>query len=198
MEHAMRTRFPQHRQLALLDLFAECTPDQIRAIDHLSTEVAVSPGTQVWHEDRTEPQFIVVVHGEINLTRAGEHIATLRAGAWFGHDALIRGLRSEPFSGLVITPTRLLAFSKREFAALLHAAPAVAATLRHSATSAVPTSHRHDELDAAETGPALLAAHQSNSRAPITTVPRTRSSRHVARQELKQAPASALTEGAVR
>ena len=63
----MRTRFPQHRQLALLDLFAECTPDQIRAIDHLSTEVAVSPGTQVWHEDRTEPQFIVVVHGEIKV-----------------------------------------------------------------------------------------------------------------------------------
>jgi CRP-like cAMP-binding protein len=162
----MRFRTPQNRRLALLDLFAGCTADQINLIDRLSTEIALPVDTPVWHEDRTEPQFVIVLEGCIELTRGGEHVAALTNATWFGHAALLARLPTEQVSGVVVSPTRLLAFSRREFASLLHAAPTVAAT-----------------LEAVETRPTSVATNQSNPRAPITTTLRTRTSRRAPRQE---------------
>jgi CRP-like cAMP-binding protein len=176
----MRIRNPQNRRLALLDLFAGCTADQINMIDRLSTEIALPVGTPVWHEDRTEPQFVIVLEGRIELTRGGEHVAALTNATWFGHAALLARLPVEQVSGVVVSPTRLLAFSKREFVSLLHAAPTVAAI-----------------LEAVETRPTSVATNQSNPSAPTTTL-RTRSSRRSRRQNGDREPIAALTQGATR
>ena len=196
-----RVRSPQHRELALFELFAGCTADQIDAIERLGTEVAVRNGTTVWREDRTEPQFVMVLDGQIELTRAGNHATTLTPGTWFGHVALLAHLPAEQVSGVVAagsTPTRLFAFSKRQFASLLHAAPTVAASLQHAAASTTQPSLSRDELEPVETGPAALAANHSIARAATATTPTTRSSRNATTQELDRAPAAQLTQGGIR
>lgn len=167
----MRTRTRQHRTLAALDLFAGCTPPQIETIDRLGTEIVVPAGTPVWHEGRTEAQFVIVLDGQIDLTRAGEPVVTLAAGACFGHDALLNGRRTEVVSGTVTTPTRLFAFSKREFTSLLHAVPAVTASL-----TPIP----------------------SVPRTAITTTPSTRSNRIATNKTPNRERAALLTHGAIR
>jgi CRP/FNR family transcriptional regulator, cyclic AMP receptor protein len=167
-----RTRNPQHRQLASVDLFTTCSARELDTVDRLGTEVAVRAGTRVWHEGRTEPQFVIVLDGRIEVTRADERIATLGAGTWFGHDALIRRLRNEPASGVTTTPTRLLVFSKREFASLLRAVPSVAETLRRPIPSTVPLRPRDEARwcrdDAARSGARSFAreARRAEGRAP--------------------------------
>jgi CRP-like cAMP-binding protein len=155
----MRTRNPHQRRLALFELFSGCTTDEINTIDRLGTEINLPAGTSVWREDHTEPQFVMVLDGHITLTRAGEHVATLTPGAWFGHTALLAGSPTEAISGVVATtPARVLAFSRREFAALLRAVPAVAVTLRRPLPSNVPLGHRRDELSLGRLNPAHAIA----------------------------------------
>lgn len=169
----MRTGNRQHRRLANCEVFAGCTANQIRAIDQLGTTIAVPAGTPVWHEDRTAPQFVVVVEGEVDLTRSGEHIATLGAGAWFGHEALLDHLPAERVSGVVTTSTILFACSKREFASLLRAVPSVTAR---------------------------LAPTPSITRTQITPTSRTRSARFPAakNRERERAPGALVTNGATQ
>jgi CRP-like cAMP-binding protein len=149
----MRIRSPQHRPIALLDLFAGCTAKEINTIDRLGTEIAVRAGTVVWREDLTTPQFVVVLEGRIELTRAGDHVATLAPGGWFGHVALLARLTAESVSGVASTPTLLLAFSRREFASLLRAVPPVAARLQQPTAGTVLSKHGRQELAPIETRP---------------------------------------------
>jgi CRP/FNR family transcriptional regulator, cyclic AMP receptor protein len=150
----MRIRSPQHRRLALLDLFARCTAKEINTIDALGTEVAVRAGTAVWREDLTAPQFIVVLEGLIELTRARDHVATLTPGGWFGHVALLARLPAESVSGVASTPTRLLAFSRREFASLLRDVPTVATPLQQPTAGTALSKHGRQKLAPVETRPA--------------------------------------------
>jgi hypothetical protein len=143
----MRTGISQ-RRLGSFDLFSGCTADEINTIDRLGTVVALPVGTPVWREEHTEPQFVMVFEGRIDLTCAGNHVATLTSGTWYGHDALLAGLREERISGVVVSnQAQVLAFSIREFASLLHAVPAVAATLQQLAAPTARSKKRRQDLD---------------------------------------------------
>jgi len=163
-----RTRTRQYQHLASLDLFAGCTTRQIETIERLGTEVVVSAGTPVWQEGNTDAQVVVVIDGQIDLTHAGEPIGTLHCGTWFGHNALLNGQRSEVLSGTASAPTRLVAFSKREFVSLLDAAPAVSATLRAASTARATSTQHHDPVVESETTSVPLAPQRGIRRNPIS------------------------------
>lgn len=119
----MRTRTSHQRQLASLPLFADCNNKELATVERLGTDVVIGPGTVLFREEITPPQFLVVLEGAIDLTRAGDCIGMLLAGAWFGHKALLTRRATESSSGKVSVQTRVLAFSRGDFATLLHAVP---------------------------------------------------------------------------
>jgi CRP-like cAMP-binding protein len=120
---SMRTRTAQQPALPPLSLFSGCTTKELKTIERLASEVVLSPGRTLFREEMTPAQF--VLEGSVDLTRAGEQIRTLGPGDWVGDAALLARRATESLSGVTSTPTRVLAFSRREFASLLHTVPAV-------------------------------------------------------------------------
>jgi len=119
----MRTRTSHQRQLASLTLFADCTHQELATVERLGSDVVIGPGRILFREEITPPQFLVVLEGAVDLTRAGDCIGMLLAGAWFGHKALLTRRATESCSGKAPVQTRVLAFSRGEFATLLRAVP---------------------------------------------------------------------------
>ena len=119
----MRARTSHQRQLASLPLFADCNNQELATVERLGSDVVIGPGRILFREEITPPQFLVVLEGAIDLTRAGDCIGMLLAGAWFGHKALLTRRATESSSGKASVQTRVLAFSRGEFASLLHAVP---------------------------------------------------------------------------
>ena len=113
------------RRLVSVALFGDCSGKELDTIDQRGTVLALDVGRTVWREEVTTPQFVVVLDGRIELSRAGEPVAALERGGWWGHAALLARRLSESHSAITSTPTLVLASSGREFASILEAIPRI-------------------------------------------------------------------------
>jgi CRP/FNR family transcriptional regulator, cyclic AMP receptor protein len=122
-------------RLRSLELFAECTPEELDRLDSLVAKVAVEAGRVLVREGEPGFEFLIVADGELAVTRAvhgsNEEIAVLRPGDFSGEIALLEGApRSATVTAL--SPAVLYAANLREFWSLMEV-PSVAAKIRSAA-----------------------------------------------------------------
>ena len=123
-----------------LDLFGECTPDEVGRLATISTEVPVAVGEVMCCQGGFESEFFVIVDGYADVDVDGVRVATLRRGDFFGEQALlVNGARNA--SVTAISPMTVLVLNRGEFEAMLVDAPhAAAAMLREISNRAKPAS----------------------------------------------------------
>jgi len=122
-------RIDEH--LAEVPLFAGLSKKQLRMISQLATELEASAGTVLIQEGKIGHEFLIVIDGEIEVTRGGRLIATHGPGTYVGEIAL---LDHRPRTATVVakTPVRLEVIGQREFAGLLAEVPELSQQLLES------------------------------------------------------------------
>jgi CRP/FNR family cyclic AMP-dependent transcriptional regulator len=116
-------------------LFADSTPEELARIDSSLTAVGLEAGQVVVREGHYGAELVIVVDGEVTVTRhspAGEQeVAVLGAGDFFGEIALLEGT-ARTATVTALTPAQVYVANPREFAVLM-SVPSVAATIRAAA-----------------------------------------------------------------
>lgn len=118
-------------RLGAINLFAGCRRRSLAIIDRLGVTIDLPAGCALCAEGRSGTEFFVLLDGLVDVRTAAGTAAVLRPGAWFGETAL---LDHAPRRATVTarTPVTLIVFGKREFSALLTAAPNVRAQLEQT------------------------------------------------------------------
>lgn len=114
--------------LAQAPLFAEVARRHLRALARLAKEQSYRPGERVVREGIAGSSLFVVVEGEARVERAGERLATLAPGQFFGEISLLDG---GPRSATVVAETdlRCVKLDGQDLRALLERRPEVAIRL---------------------------------------------------------------------
>ena len=133
-----RTHGSKTFSVASCEAFRGCSPRELRAIERLGTEIATAAGTRLCSEDATQPQFVVVLDGSVEICRSGELVGTIGSGGCFGHAPLLADSVTERVTAIAAAPSYLLVFARHEFRALLDAAPSLAIRLQREVAEAVP------------------------------------------------------------
>jgi CRP/FNR family transcriptional regulator, cyclic AMP receptor protein len=132
-----RKHDPKLDRLAEIALFRGCTRRQLQELAGLTTEMDVARGAVLCREGYTGTECFVVRCGEVSVTIAGDEVATIGSGGFFGELALLDG---EPRVATVTAATDLsvVVLSRSDFDQMLTRLPrisrrileAVAARLR--------------------------------------------------------------------
>ena len=94
-------------RLKSIPLFDEVGDEELAQIAPFATEVSVEEGRDLVREGDFSYEFMAIEEGEAEVTRAGEHVADLGPGDFFGEMGLLeRTLRNA--TGTAKTPIRLV------------------------------------------------------------------------------------------
>jgi CRP-like cAMP-binding protein len=105
--------------LAKVPLFAGFSKQDLNELATQCDEVDVRAGYVLAEEGRSGQQFFVIVEGQVEIGRAGQHLRTLGPGGFFGEIALL-GNRPCTATATAATPCRLVVLSHPQFHVLLH------------------------------------------------------------------------------
>jgi CRP-like cAMP-binding protein len=106
-------------------LFSGLSKRERKAVARLLTPVKVAQGTVLAREGDVGREAILIASGTASVERAGNKVATLGAGEFFGELALLTGA---PRVAMVTADTDMVvaALSRQEFASLLDTSPQIA------------------------------------------------------------------------
>jgi CRP/FNR family cyclic AMP-dependent transcriptional regulator len=94
-------------RLKSIPLFDEVGDEELAQIAPFATEVSVEQGRELVREGDFSYEFMAIEEGEAEVTRAGEHVADLGPGDFFGEMGLLeRTLRNATVTAK--TPVRLV------------------------------------------------------------------------------------------
>jgi cAMP-dependent protein kinase regulator len=94
-------------RLKSIPLFEEVGDEELAQIAPFATEVSVEQGRELVREGDFSYEFMAIEEGEAEVTRAGEHVADLGPGDFFGEMGLLeRTLRNATVTAK--TPVRLV------------------------------------------------------------------------------------------
>ncbi len=131
-------------RLAQVPLFAELPREQRLVIAQLATHLEAPAGEVLTREGEEGREFIILLDGEVEVSRDGQTIATLGPGSHFGEIALIaHGPRTATVT--TTTPVAIEAIGRSGFALALAEVPGLSDDL----LAAMAT--RLAELDAGRT-----------------------------------------------
>ena len=105
-------------------LFAGCSRKELSRLADTATEMEV-PGDKILTEQGSVGRhFMVIVEGEVEVTRDGTQIAVLGPGEFFGEMSLLDG---EPRTATAVTlaPTQVLMLTTTDFTRVLESMPSV-------------------------------------------------------------------------
>ena len=102
-----------------VDLMANLTSEQLARIGSIAKEVDFVPGRVVLDAGKPLDALYVVVDGAVELSRAGEVLATARPFEILGAWALFEENDPTPFTAKAIEDTRLLRIAREDFYDLL-------------------------------------------------------------------------------
>jgi CRP-like cAMP-binding protein len=127
--------------LAQVPMFKACTSAQIQELSELADGLAIDPGEVLVREGDIGDEFYVLGSGEAVVTRAGEEVARLAPGDFFGELALFD---DAPRNATVTSTTgvTLVGLNRAAFQKLLGDAP----TFRDAVLRGM--AHRLHQLDA--------------------------------------------------
>jgi CRP-like cAMP-binding protein len=110
--------------LAEVALFRGCGNRRLRKLARITTEVTARAGHVLCQEGKVGGQFFVVVAGDAASTIAGDDVAWIGAGGFFGEISLLDG-GHDLATVTAMTDMHLLVFSRMEFVELLVEVPIV-------------------------------------------------------------------------
>ncbi len=109
-------------QLKSIPLFQEVGDDELAQIAPFATEVEVEQGRELVREGDFSYEFMAIEEGQAEVTRAGEHVADLGPGDFFGEMGLIeRTLRNATVTAK--TPVRLVTLTGWDLKRVERSAP---------------------------------------------------------------------------
>jgi len=104
--------------LRSLELFADCTPTELAAIDAASTRLWIDAGRVLLREGDADQQFMVIVEGEVGVSRdPGSLVAVLSSGDFIGEMGMLTGERRSA-TVTTLSPVQVLVCNGGEFAVL--------------------------------------------------------------------------------
>lgn len=134
-----------HDHLIKVPLFADLTADELDEVAGCATQLDYKAGKVLMAEGGSAHEMFVVVDGEVEVTRDGEHIADLGPGDFAGEMALLTHTHR---NSTVTTKTdaSVLHLDGRGFAAVVRDVPSVAAKMLPIIASRVHqlSEHQHD------------------------------------------------------
>ncbi|HEY1279985.1 MAG TPA: cyclic nucleotide-binding domain-containing protein [Acidimicrobiales bacterium] len=125
--------------LAQVTLFGGCTRKELRELASISTGVDIHAGQVMCQEGHVGSEFFVVAAGHATVTIAGDCVATIGPGEFFGEMALLDGGRR----GATVTATtdmHVLVMSRHEFVILLADVPRVSRRMLEALSSRLRTA----------------------------------------------------------
>ena len=125
--------------LAQVSLFGGCTRKELQELASITTEVDIHAGQVVCQEGQFGSEFFVVVKGKATVTIAGDYVATIGPGGFFGEMALLDGGRRGA-TVTAATDMQVLVMSRHEFVILLADVPTVSRRMLEALTSRLRTA----------------------------------------------------------
>jgi diguanylate cyclase len=117
--------------LGRIPLFDRVARNRLERFALVSDELDVEAGRVLCQEGRSAREFFVIVEGEAEVTKEGEHVRRLGPGDFFGGAELVEHTpRATTVKAL--TPLRLLVFSSRGFWSFMHKNPDVECKVLHA------------------------------------------------------------------
>jgi cAMP-dependent protein kinase regulator len=109
-------------RLKSIALFEEVGDEELAEIAPFATEVSVEEGRELVREGDFSYEFMAVEEGQVEVTRAGEHVADLGPGDFFGEMGLLeKTLRNATVTAK--TPVRLVTLTGWDLRRVERAAP---------------------------------------------------------------------------
>ncbi len=105
-------------------LFEGLSRRQLTEVARLTDDLEVPSGTVLCEEGSRGHEFFVITSGEVEVTRGGEHMATLAGGDFFGEIALLEPVRRTA-TVTALTPLRFFIVSDRAFKSVLDTDPTI-------------------------------------------------------------------------
>jgi len=116
-------------RLKSIPLFEEVGDEELAQIAPFATEVSVEEGRELVREGDFSYEFMAIEEGEAEVTRAGEHVADLGPGDFFGEMGLLeRTLRNATVTAK--TPVRLVTLTGWDLRRVERSAPAAMERIR--------------------------------------------------------------------
>jgi CRP/FNR family cyclic AMP-dependent transcriptional regulator len=122
------SRFRTDERLELLRgvrLFSNCTRDELRRIESLTSVLELPRGTVLAEQGTIGHEFFVIAEGSASASRSGKRLARLDPGSFFGELALLDG-GERTATVTADTEISLIVLSRSEFLSLQSSAPSVA------------------------------------------------------------------------
>ncbi len=132
-----------HDHLKVVPLFAGLDEDELDEVAGCATQLDYPAGKVLMTEGGSAHEMFVVVDGEVEVTRDGEHIADLGPGSFAGEMAL---LTHSHRNSTVTTKTAasVLHLDGRGFTAVIRDVPSIAAKMLPIIASRVTANSEHD------------------------------------------------------
>jgi CRP/FNR family transcriptional regulator, cyclic AMP receptor protein len=109
-------------RLKSIPLFQEVGDEELAQIAPFATEVSVEAGRELVREGDFSYEFMAIEDGEAEVTRAGEHVADLGPGDFFGEMGLLeRTLRNATVTAK--SPMRLVTLTGWDLKRVERSAP---------------------------------------------------------------------------
>lgn len=117
-----------HDHLKQVPLFADLDEDELDEVAQCATQLDYKAGKILMTEGGSAHEMFVVVEGQVEVTRGGEHIADLGPGSFAGEMALLTHTRR---NSTVTTKTAasVLHLDGRGFSAVIRDVPSIAAKM---------------------------------------------------------------------
>ena len=112
-------------------LFARCSKHELEEIASIADEIDLPEGRALTREGERGREFFVLLEGQVDVTRHGEHVRTMSDGDFFGEIALVS---DEPRTATVTATTdiRTLVITDRAFRALIERSPEIDARVQEA------------------------------------------------------------------
>lgn len=113
------------KHLETIELFAELSNRERKAVSRLMTTVSVKKGRDLMVEGTAAREFLIIMEGDATVRRKGRVLARLGAGDFLGELAVIAGV---PRTATVTADTDMSVsvLNRREFSTLLDEQPKLA------------------------------------------------------------------------
>jgi CRP/FNR family cyclic AMP-dependent transcriptional regulator len=111
--------------LETIELFAELSKRERKAVGRLMTTVSVKEGRDLMVEGTAAREFLIIIEGDATVRRKGRVVARVGAGDFLGELAVIAGV---PRTATVTADTDMTVsvLNRREFSTLLDEQPKIA------------------------------------------------------------------------
>jgi CRP/FNR family cyclic AMP-dependent transcriptional regulator len=119
--------FPADTKVELLrkaPLFANLSKSELEHLAKVTEDLEVEAGRVLCKEGEPASEFFVIIEGEADATKEGNHLRTMRDGDFFGEIALLEDI---PRTATVTatTPLRFFVLTRQSFWSMLDAMPEV-------------------------------------------------------------------------